>query len=133
MDVQDPPVTAGCTAAQIRDCARQIIGTCCPSARLETFLLLQSNEKAGFDTAWSWRAVSIWQKNQAPVRVSAQTLEHVAPAPCTSVLDTTNSPKQSLASMSVVKCEVWGKVSYNSLNITVLARIKCFTHATQVR
>ena len=29
-DAQDPPVTAGCTAAQIRDNARQIIGTCCP-------------------------------------------------------------------------------------------------------
>ena len=29
-DVQDPLVTAGCTAAQIRDNARQIIGTCFP-------------------------------------------------------------------------------------------------------
>ena len=29
-DAQDPPVTAGCTAAQIRDNARQIIRMCCP-------------------------------------------------------------------------------------------------------
>ena len=29
-DAPDPPMTAGCTAAQIRDNARQIIGPCCP-------------------------------------------------------------------------------------------------------
>ena len=29
-DTQDPPVTAGCTAAQIRNNTRQVIGTCCP-------------------------------------------------------------------------------------------------------
>ena len=90
-DVQDPPVTAGCTAAQIRDNARQIIGMCCPRADWTRSCCFRAMSKLVL-TQLVPGDLYAWQKNQAPVRVSAQTLEHVVPAPCTSALDNTYLP-----------------------------------------
>ena len=105
-------MTAGCTAAQIRDSARQIIGMCCPRTDWRLSCCCRVMSKLVLTQPVLGELYAFGNENQAPVRVSAQILEHVVPAACPSVLDTTCTPSQFLASMSIVKCGVWCKVSH---------------------
>ena len=110
---QDPPVTAGCTAAQIRDNATQIIGTCYPRTdsrllccrRVMSKLVLKQpvlGELYALHNEKSSTSASISANTSA--NTSATTSANTS-ACGSSVLDTT--PPLPLTSMSVLKCKVW--------------------------